>query len=189
MERLCPEGLADSWDFFLGGQAMKKTKTSISFAILAGALLFGAGKPAGAGNEVIYGPVRDEFPFEVDDFNDCTQEEVHWTAVLRTFDYIHVSGNAKRQTMHVVSKFSWDATVEGTATGHIWETKGGGKDTVNYDASSNSPYREVFIENSSLKPVTEGAPRIRFHARIVVKDDGEGGVVESVDYEYHCIGR
>jgi len=114
---------------------------------------------------------------------------VHWTAVLRTFDYIHVSGNTKRQITHILSKFSWDATVEGTVTGHIWETTGGGKDTVNYEASGNGPYREVFIENSSLKPVTEGAPRIRFHARVVVKDDGEGGFVESVDYEYHCIGR
>lgn len=168
---------------------MKKTNIGVSFAILTAVLLFGAGTPVGAGNEVIYGPVRDEFPFEVDDFNDCTEEEVHWTAVLRTFDYIHVSGNTKRQTAHVVSKFSWEATVEGTATGYIWETKGGGKDTINYDASSSSPYREVFIENSSLKPVTEGAPRIRFHARVVVKDDGEGGFVESVDYEYHCIGR
>ena len=167
---------------------MKSLKRTVFSATIVGAILLGSAGPVGAGNEVVYGPVRDELPFEVEDFNDCTQEVVHWTAILRTFDYVHVSGNSKRQTTHVVSKFSWEATIEGTTTGYVWETKGGGKDTVNYDPSDNSPYREVFIENSSLKPVTVGAPRVRFHARIVVKDDGEGGILESVDYEYHCIG-
>lgn len=168
---------------------MQHHKGVIFSAVMAGTILFGASAPVGAGNEVVYGPVRDEFPFTVDDYSGCTDEILRWEAILSTFDYIHVSGRGDRQTVHVLSKFSWEADITGLTTGYEWVTKGGGKVTINQDASDGSPYREVFIENSTLKPVTEGAPRVRFHARIVVKDDGEGGVIESVDYEYKCIGR
>jgi hypothetical protein len=170
---------------------MNNRKRLISSAVIAASLLFGASAPVSADNTVLLGPIRGEFPFEVTDTdgNNCTYEDLFWTATLWTFDYIHVSGHGDKQTVHVLSKFSWDADVTGLTTGYEWKTRGGGKVTINQDALDGSPYREIFIENSTLKPVTEGAPRIRFHARIVVKEDGEGGVVESVDYEYKCIGR
>lgn len=170
---------------------MQSIKKTISSTAIVGALLLGSAGPVGADNTVVYGPVHDEFPFEVIDENgnSCTNEDLHWEATLSTFDYIHVSGHGARQRVHVVSQFNWEAEVTGLTTGYEWVTKGGGKVTVNEDASDGSPYREVFIENSTLKPLTDGAPRIRFHARVIVKDDGEGGFVESVVYEYKCIGR
>jgi hypothetical protein len=168
---------------------MKNKQGFISLAVIAGTMLLGPVTPASADNEVVFGPVRDEFPFEVDDYGDCTDEVLHWTAILSTFDYLHISGHGARQKMHVVSQFRWTATIEGTTSGYLWETKGGGRDILNEDLTDGSPMREIFIENSVLKPISPGAPRINFSALIRTRDDGEGGVIESVKYEYRCIGR
>jgi hypothetical protein len=168
---------------------MKSGQGFISLAMIAGAMLLGPAPPASADNEVVFGPVRDEFPFEVDDYSGCTGEVLHWTAILSTFDYLHISGHGAKQTMHVVSQFRWTATIEGTTSGYVWETEGGGRDILNADLADGSPTREIFIENSVLKPASPGAPRVNFSALIRTRDDGEGGVIESVKYEYRCIGR
>ena len=153
--------------------------------------LLGMSGYAVAGHEVIFGPERTVInPFVVDDYGDCTDEILRWNAVLTSFDFVHVSGNGDNQTFHVVSHFQWTAVVTGLTTGYVWETTGGGKDSVKSDASDGLPYKEVFIENSVLKPVTAGAPRIRFHALLRMREDGEGNLVtDSLDYEYHCIGK
>jgi hypothetical protein len=162
-----------------------------ALAISACVLLLGMSSSVNAGNEVIFGPERTVIsPFVVDDYNDCTGEVVRWNAVLTSFDFVHVSGNGDNQKFHVVSHFQWTAMITGLTTDYVWETNGGGKDTVKYDPSDGLPFKEIFIENSVLKPVTPGAPRIRFHALIRVRVDGDGNLLtESVDYEYHCIGQ
>lgn len=154
-------------------------------------LLLGVSGSAVAGHEVIFGPERTVInPFVVDDYNDCTDEIVRWNAVLTSFDFVHVSGNGDNQTFHIVSHFQWTAMVTGLTTDYVWESNGGGKDSVKYDALDGLPFREVFIENSVLQPVTPGAPRIGFHALIRLRVDANGNLVtESVDYEYHCIGN
>ncbi len=160
-------------------------------ALIFGAMLLAASMSAVAGHEVIFGPERTVInPFVVDDFNDCTGETVRWNAVLTSFDFVHVSGKGDNQTFHIVSHFQWTAIVTGLTTGYVWETSGNGKDTVKSDPADGLPMKEIFVENSVLQPVTEGAPRVRFHALIRVRVDGEGNLVtESVDYEYHCIGK
>lgn len=168
-------------------------KTNIKFIatmILGVGLVTGPASAARAGNDVVVGPIRDKFPFQVEDFNDCTGEMILWDAVLSTFDYVHVTGNAGRQTVHVLSQFRWTATILGYTTGYQWETKGGGKDVVKYDAVDGMPFQEVFIENSVLKPITPGAPRINFSALIRFKTNAGGDVViDSAKYVYKCIGN
>jgi len=158
--------------------------------ILGFGLVTGPASEALAGNDVVLGPIRDKFPFQVEDFNNCTGETILWDAVLSTFDYVHVTGNAGRQTVHVLSQFRWTATIQGYTTGYEWKTKGGGKDIIKYDPVDEMPFKEVFIENSVLKPITPGAPRINFSALIRFKTNASGDVViDSAKYEYRCIGN
>ena len=161
------------------------------FATSLCVFLLGVSRSAVAGNEVIFGPERTVIsPFVVDDYNNCTDEIVRWNAVLTAFDFVHVSGNGDNQKYHVASHFQWTAIITGLTTDYVWVSNGGGKDSVKSDPSDGLPFKEVFIENSVLKPVTPGAPRINFHALIRVRVDGDGNLVtESVDYEYHFIGR
>lgn len=157
----------------------------VGFSFVAG--------PAGsalAGNEVVLGPIRDEFPFQVEDYNDCTGEMVLWDAVLSTFDFVHVTGSADRQTVHILSQFRWTARIEGYTTEFEWETQGGGKDIIKYDPADEAPFQEVFIENSIMKPITPGAPRLNFSALIRFKTNDSGDVVvDSAKYVYKCIGN
>jgi hypothetical protein len=161
------------------------------WSVLCCALLLVAGGSAIAKHEVIFGPERTVInPFVVDDYNDCTDEMIQWNAVLTTWDYVHVSGNGDNRIQHTVSHFQWTATVTGLDTVYMWETRGGGKASVKFDPYDGLPYKEVFVENSVLKPVTPGAPRIQFHALIRVRIDDIGNlIVEAVDYEYSCIGK
>lgn len=153
--------------------------------------IVGLSSSALAKHEVVLGPERTVInDFEVDDYNNCTDEIVRWKGVLTSFDFVHISGNGDNRKQHVVSHFQWTATVTGLTTGYVWDSMGGGKDTVKFDPADGVPFKEIFIENSVLQPVTPGAPRIQFHALIRVRLDELGNtVVESVDYEYTCIGR
>jgi hypothetical protein len=165
--------------------------TTRALSISLCVLLLGISSSAVAEHEVIFGPERTVIdPFVVDDYNDCTAEMARWNAVLTSFDFIHVSGKGDNQTYHAVSHFQWTAVVTGLTTGFVWETNGGGKDSIKYDDTDGLPYKEVFIENSVLKPITPGAPRIQFHALIRFRLDENGdAVADSVDYEYKCIGK
>jgi hypothetical protein len=161
------------------------------FAISVCVFLLVVSSSALAGNEVIFGPERTVInPFVVDDYNDCTGEMVRWNAVLTSFDFVHISGNGDNPKYHVVSHFQWTAVVTGLTTGYVWETNGGGKDSIKNDATDGLPFKEVFIENSVLKPITSGAPRIQFHALIRFRLDENGDpVADAIDYEYKCIGK
>lgn len=169
---------------------MKTNFKFIASIVLGFGLATGPAASALAGNDVLLGPIRDEFPFQVEDYNDCTGEMILWDAVLSTFDFVHVTGNAGQQTVHSLSQFRWTARIEGYMTGFEWETKGGGKDIIKYDPTDGMPFSEVFIENSILKPITPGAPRINFSALIRFKTDDSGEVVvDFARYEYECIGN
>lgn len=175
----------------------------ITVVLLSCLLLLGASGSAVAKNEVVFGPAVTVIdPFVVDDFNHCTNEVIQWNAVLTAFDFWHVSGNGDNQKFHIVSHFRWTAMVTGLDTGYVWETSGGGKDSIKFTPSDDFdpsdgigpedgvPFKEVFIENSILKPVTPGAPRIQFHALLRFKVDENGSpVVFFLDYEYTCIGK
>jgi hypothetical protein len=168
---------------------VKTNRQLIANVILGFALVTGPASASLAGNDVVLGPIRDKFPFQVEDFSNCTDEMILWDAVLSTLDYVHVTGNAGQQTVHVLSQFRWTATIQGDTTGYEWKTKGGGKDVIQYDPVDDMPFREVFIENSVLKPITPGAPRINFSALIRFKTNASGDVViDSAKYEYKCIG-
>ncbi len=159
--------------------------------VLCCALLLMTGGSAIAKHEVIVGPERTVTEdFQVEDLNDCTGEIVDWKATFITWDYEHISGNGNNQKYHIVRHFQWMATVTGRDTGYVWETRGGGKASVKFDPIDGVPFKEVFVENSVLKPVSPGAPRIQFHALIRIRIDDMGNtIVESVDYEYSCIGK
>lgn len=167
---------------------IKNRSLSVGLGVL---LVLGVNTFAVAGHEVVFGPERTVIsPFVVDDYNDCTEEVVRWNAVLTSFDFVHVSGNGSQAKLHVVSHFQWTAVITGLTSGYIWESNGGGKDTVKYDPLDGLPYKEIFIENSVLQPLTEGAPRIKFHALIRFRLDENGDTVtDSVDYKYMCIGQ
>lgn len=170
---------------------MSKTIRKYMSGALSFLLLLGVSGSVTAGHEVIFGPERTVIdPFVVDDYNDCTDEMVRWNAVLTSFDFLHVSGNGDNQKFHEVRHFQWTAVVTGLTTGYVWESNGGGKDSIKYDPTDGLPFKEVFIENSVLKPITSGAPRIQFHALIRFRLDGNGDpVADSFDYEYTCIGK
>lgn len=182
---------------------MSKIMQRITAVLLGSALLLGVSVSAVAKNEVLFGPtVTVVDPFEVDDFNHCTDEVVHWTAVLTAFDFWHLSGNGDNQKLHIVSHFRWTAMVTGLTTGYQWETSGGGKDSIiivpsaDFDPTNGLgpddgvPFNEIFVENSVLQPITPGAPRIKFHALFRLKVDENGDpVVDFIDYEYSCIGK
>jgi hypothetical protein len=174
-----------------GGKKMISILKASFCGALCCALLLATAGSAVAKHEVIVGPERTVYEeFQVDDYNDCTNEIVNWKATFITWDYEHISGNGNNLKYHVVRHFQWTATVTGLDTGYVWETRGGGKDSIKYDPTDGLPYKEVFVENSVLKPVSPGAPRIQFHALIRVRIDDMGDtIVESVDYEYSCIGK
>jgi len=138
-----------------------------------------------ADNTVIVGPEFNEIPFSVTDFSACTDELVDWQLLITEFVYVHISGHGNNQKGHVVRHFNWTGTALGQTTGYMWETHGGGKDTLNLDLVDGTPFREVFLENAILQPVTEGAPRMKFEARVRIKD----GVFDAFSFEFTCLGN
>jgi hypothetical protein len=127
------------------------------------------------------------WPIVVDDYSDCTEEPVVWTAEVRQVFLHKVTPSGQTLT---VDKWNFEGTVEGLNTGYVWNTKGvvNLRETYALDNSLTGGFG--LLERAILHPVTPGAPRMRLDVHINFRFNAAGEmVVERTDYTYHCVGK
>ena len=132
------------------------------------------------------GAEHHEWPFQVIDYNDCTDEEVLWTVNVRQtiLDKQSPSGRGL-----YLDNWTFEGILEGVDSGYIWTTKGRANYVETYSLEKSQTGGFVLIENSILKPVTSGAPRIKLDVKIRLTYNADGEpVVDRARYVYKCVG-
>jgi len=130
---------------------------------------------------------HNQFPFVVYDYNDCTDEEVFWDAVIYEVivDKVTPSGQGL-----FVDNWRWEATIEGLTSGYIWESRGVAPFVQTYSLDNSLTGGLLAIEKSILKPQSPGAPRILLDAYVRLQYNANGElVVNSAHYTYSCLGN
>lgn len=146
--------------------------------LLAGTLAAGA---ANAGAEHF------EWPIVVQDYNDCTDEAVEWVATVNETFFTNTTPSGQG---HVMDHWVFEGTVEGLSTGYLWHTKGIVQVSDNYSLENSLTSISGSIENGLLKPMTEGAPRVRLDVDFKMAYNANGElVVDRFNYLYHCVGN
>lgn len=157
---------------------MKLIKQVIVSAITAALALAVVAPAAWAGAE------HHEFPLALLDYNDCTGEEVLWDVVVKEIFHAYETPSGQA---HILSKWLWEGTVEGLDSGHIWMSKGVSPYVERFSLENSLTGGFVLIENSILKPVTPGAPRIKLDVNIRLAFNANGDlVVDRATYTYDC---
>jgi hypothetical protein len=91
-----------------------------------------------------------EFPFEVLDYNDCTGEDVYWTAVISETLLINETPSGQ---VVIMDHWSWEATIEGLSTGYEWFTKGVSPYVETFSTDGSLTGGNFWIENSMMQPM------------------------------------
>lgn len=127
---------------------------------------------------------HNEFPLQIIDYNDCTDELVSWDAVVREVVVNHQNPGGRGL---FVSHWLWDGLVEGQDSGYIWSSHGTSPYVETYSVDNFLTGGFVLIENSVLHPETPGAPRIKLDVNIRMRFNANGDlVVDQVQYTYDC---
>ena len=139
----------------------------------------------GAINAVQAGAEHYQWQFDGVDYNNCTEELVTWDAWVRQTVNIKETPSGK---VLFFDHWVWDGTIYGHDSGYEWSSKG----VVNYMErfSTNGDLVGGFmlLENSVLKPLTPGAPRIKLDVHIRMAFNANGDlVVDRVNYSYNCL--
>ena len=148
-----------------------------------GILLTAIGALVGIGNAAA-GAEHSEWSFEVDDYNDCTGEDVHWVAnVIETLQYNESPSG--RVLLHDFWRF--EGTVTGQSTGYVWTTRGISSYMETYGLDGQLTGGWALVERAPLRSNSPGAPDIMLDVNMKFAYNALGElVVERTTYTYNC---
>ena len=159
-----------------------KSLSHIGMFVLIGLITFGIGIPP-----ALAGAEHFDMPFEVDDYNDCTDEMVDWVA------NVHVTLNeVVTPSGQVFYREHWrfEGTVEGQESGYLWSTKGMASITDRLSLNNNLTGSFAVIENALMRPLTPDTPTIRLDVNMKFAFNALGEqVVDRVNYVYTCLNK
>ncbi len=135
------------------------------------------------------GAVHGEYPdpWVIEDYIDCTDELGTWEIMVSEVTLDHVTPSGK-------GHFMWHAMWEGSLVGHVtkyeWYTKGILQAVDRYSLNGDLVGGSMTLENSILKPLTPGAPRILLDVFIQTTFNANGDqVVDKFTYALNCLGK
>ena len=128
-----------------------------------------------------------DLPFEVEDYNDCTDEMVDWVA------NVHVTLNeviTPSGQLFYREHWRFEGTVEGQTTGYLWSTKGMASITDRWSLNNNLTGSFAVIENALMRPLTPDTPTIKLDVNMKFAFNAVGEqVVDRVSYVYTCLNK
>lgn len=143
----------------------------------------------GLAHDVEAGAVHYDYDFAwvIDDYIDCTDEPGTWEIMVSEVTLDHVTPRGKG---HFMWHASWEGTLVGHDSGHEWYTKGILQSVQRYSLNGDQVGGEMTLENSILKPLTSGAPRILLDVFIQTSYNAKGDlVVDKFTYALNCLGK
>ena len=159
-----------------------KSLSHIGMFVLIGLITFGICIPP-----ALAGAEHFDMPFEVDDYNNCTEEMVDWVA------NVHVTLNeVVTPSGQVFYREHWrfEGTVEGQESGYLWSTKGMASITDRLSLNNNLTGSFAVIENALMRPLTPDTPTIRLDVNMKFAFNALGEqVVDRVNYVYTCLDK
>lgn len=144
-------------------------------------LCLAANVQAGAVHE---GPNQWVIPGE---YIDCTDEGGTWDIMVSEVILDHVTPSGKG---HYMWHAKWEGTLMGEETGHEWYTKGILQVIDRYSLNGDPVGAYLQVENSILKPLTLGAPRILLDVFMQTTFNANGDlVIDKFTYALTCLGK
>ncbi|MDH4001359.1 MAG: hypothetical protein OEU52_08855 [Xanthomonadales bacterium] len=123
----------------------------------------------------------------VDDYINCTDEPGTWEFMVSEVTLDHVTPSGKG---HFMWHAWWEGTLVGHETGYEWYTKGILQSVQRYSLNGDLVGGQMTLENSILKPLTPGAPRILLDVFIQSSYNANGDmVVDKFTYALNCLGK
>jgi hypothetical protein len=160
-----------------------KIRSIIGSSLSIALLIFGLAHEVQAGAE----HYSYDDAWVVDDYINCTDEEGTWEFMVSEVTLDHTTPSGK-------GHFMWHAWWEGTLVGHDsdyeWYTKGILQSVQRYSINGDLVGGEMTLENSILKPLTPGAPRILLDVFIQTSYNAKGDlVIDKFAYALNCLGN
>ena len=151
-------------------------------------LAFGMAVIAGAQSQfAAAGAEHAEFPFQVTDYSDCTDELVLWDVIVRLVEQDKVTPSGRGLYM---GNWFFSGTITGETTGYMWTVKGVSPFHETYSLNGSLTGGTILLENAFMKPVTSDTPKVRLDVKIVSRFNASGDlVVDDFKYVYHCVGK
>ena len=160
-----------------------KIRSVLGLLCGSGLLVLGLA-PDVQGGAVHQGPYQWVIPGE---YIDCTDEGGTWDIMVSEviLDHATPSGNG-----HFMWHAMWEGLLTGEDTGSEWYTKGILQVVDRYSLDGDPVGAYLQVENSILKPLTPGAPRILLDVFIQTTFSANGNlVVDKFTYALTCLGK
>lgn len=121
------------------------------------------------------------------EYIDCTDEGGTWDIMVSEAILDHATPSGKG---HYMWHAMWEGTLMGEDSGHEWYTKGILQVVERYSLNGDPVGAYLQVENSILKPLTPGAPRILLDVFIQTTFNAKGDqVVDKFTYALTCLGK
>jgi hypothetical protein len=128
-----------------------------------------------------------DFAWVIDDFIDCTDEEGVWEIMVSEVTLGHETPSGKG---HFVWHAMWEGSLTGNSTGYEWYTKGILQEVDRYSLNGDLVGGSLQLENSIIRPVSPGAPRMLLDVFIQTSFNANGDmVVDKFNYAINCLGK
>lgn len=128
-----------------------------------------------------------DFAWVIEDYIDCTGEAGTWDIMVSEVTLQNETPSGKG---HFMWHAWWEGTLTGHDTGYEWYTKGILQVVDRYALNGDPVGGSMQMENSILKPLTPGAPRILLDVHMKTTYNAHGDlVVDKFTYALNCLGK
>ena len=160
-------------------------KLRINLGLTCGVLLMLLGlAPDVQAGAVHQGPSEWVIPGE---YIDCTDEGGTWEIMVSEVILDHATPSGRG---HYMWHAMWEGVLTGEDTGFEWYTKGILQVVQRYSLNGDPVGSYMQVENSILKPLMPGAPRILLDVFIQTTFNANGDqVVDKFTYALTCLGK
>jgi len=121
------------------------------------------------------------------EYIDCTDEEGTWEIAVSEVTLDHATPSDKG---HFMWHAMWEGSLYGEGTGYEWYTRGILQVIERYSVDGDPVGGYMQVENSILKPMSPGAPRILLDVFFQTTYNANGElVVDKFNYALTCLGN